>query len=62
MSSCGVSHARLSHGVDVRTNLYSQLGGDFLRSEVCFKGSFKVTKHIEVPRGEGLKPDRPYLR
>ena len=47
---------------DVRTNLYSQLGGDFLRSEVCFKGSFKVTKHMKCLAGKGLKPDRPYLK
>ena len=47
---------------DVRTNLYSQLGGDFLRSEVCFKGSFKVTKHMKCLARKGLKPDRPYLK
>ena len=47
---------------DVRTNLYSQLGGDFLRSEVCFKGSFEVTKHMKCLAGKGLKPDRPYLK
>src|SRR5882762_7205743 len=47
---------------DVRTNLYSQLGGDFLRSEVCFKGSFKVTKHMKCLAGKGLKTDRLYLK
>ena len=47
---------------DVRTNLYSQLGGDFLRSEVCFKGSFEVTKHMKCFARKGLKPDRPYLK
>jgi len=47
---------------DVSTNLYSQLGGDFLRSEVCFKGSFKVTKYLKCLARKGLKPDRPYLK
>ena len=47
---------------DVRTNLYSQLGGDFLRSEVCFKGSFKVTKYMKCLARKGLKPDRSYLK
>ncbi len=47
---------------DVATNLYSRLDGDFARSEVCFKGSFKVTKYMKCLARKGLKPDRPYLK
>jgi len=48
--------------LDVTTNLYSRLAGVFLRSEVCFKGSFKVTKYMKCLARKGLKPDRPYLK
>jgi len=47
---------------DVTTNLYSRLDGKFLRSEVCFKGTFKVTKYMKCLARKGLKPDRPYLK
>ena len=47
---------------DVTTSLYSLLDGDFVRSEVCFKGSFKVTKYMKCLARKGLKPDRPYLK
>jgi hypothetical protein len=47
---------------DVTTNLYSRLDSDFLRSEVCFKGSFKVTKYMKCLARKGLKPDRSYLK
>src|SRR5436309_9075922 len=47
---------------DVTTNLYSRLDGDFVRSEVCFKGFFKVTKYTKCLARKGLKSDRPYLQ
>jgi len=47
---------------DVTARLYSQLDGTFLRSETCFKGSFRVTKHLQCLARKGLKPDQPYLK
>ena len=47
---------------DVTTNLYSLLDGHSVRSEVCFKGSFKVTKYMKCLARKGLKPGRSYLK
>ena len=47
---------------DVTTSLYSLLDGHSVRSEVCFKGSFKVTKYMKCLARKGLKPDRSYLK
>jgi acetoacetate decarboxylase len=47
---------------DVKTSLYSQLDGQLLRSEVCFKGSFQVNKYMKCLARKGLKPGRACLR
>ncbi len=47
---------------DVAANLYSRLDGEFLQSETCFKGSFRVMKYMKCLARKDLKPDRPYLR
>jgi len=47
---------------DVTTSLYSLLDGHSVRSEVCFKGSFKVTKYMKCLARKGLKPGRSYLK
>lgn len=47
---------------DVKTRLYAPREGAIIRSEVCFKGSFRVTKYMKCLAAKGLEPDRSYLK
>jgi len=47
---------------DVKTKLYAQLDGAIVRSEVCFKGEFRVTKYTRCLVARDLEPDRSYLK
>jgi hypothetical protein len=47
---------------DVRNNLYTRRGNQFLQSETAFKASFQVVKHMNLLFNKGVKPDREYLK
>ncbi|MFC1474583.1 acetoacetate decarboxylase family protein [bacterium] len=47
---------------DVRSNLYSRLGDEFLQSETCFKATFNITKYMNLLFKKNVKPGREYLK
>ncbi len=47
---------------DVKSYLYTRLDRQFLRSQTCFQGEFKVNKYMKCLFKSNLKPDREYLK
>ena len=47
---------------DVSSYLYTRLGNDLLQSQTWFKGTFHVTKHMNVLFKKNVPPDREYIK
>lgn len=47
---------------DVASHLYSRRGNDFFQSQTCFKGTFKVVKHMGMLFKKNAQADREYLK